>query len=220
MDEAPKRGPGRPRGTGSVNKKDLETKNELISGASIKTLAAVFQIHEQGVRDIILEARLEPCGERYGYPVYDVRAVAPLLTKPSEADIIRYIRKMSPKDLPVGLQAEFWKSQHARVKFAEDAEQLWSTARVQEALIEVFKLVRQQTLLLTDSLDQRADVTPAQRKAIQEIGDSLLLSIRDAIVEAFKNYKDDARDALLADALEGEAPMTLVQESETDDDGL
>lgn len=112
MDEAPK---SRPRGTGRVSKKDLETKNELISGASVKTLAAMFRVHEQAVRDIILEARLEPCGERYGYPVYDVPSVAPLLTKPSEDDIIRYIRKMSPKDLPVGLQAEFWKSQHARV---------------------------------------------------------------------------------------------------------
>lgn len=163
---------------------DDESRAILYDGVSLGQLKTIFGIDNRDVARRI--ASLSPCGERMGYPIYNLADAAALLVPP-QGDIGEAIRKMSPRDLPPALTKEFWAAQHARLKFEEDQADSWRTADIIEMLSEVFKTLRMSILLLQDQLERQTALTDQQRDIVRALTDGVLHDLSNSLIERFKN---------------------------------
>lgn len=159
---------------------------EIQEGVSCTFLGQVFHMAPSAVRRKINS--LKPVGERGGDPIYDLAEAAQFLVKP-RIDLAEYIKTLRPQDVPVALQKQLWDSQNSKLRYMQDAGELWHTHKVQHVVAELFKTIRQRVLLMADTLDRRGGLTDVQRKAITEISDNLLLDLGKAITEQFKDYE-------------------------------
>lgn len=162
---------------------------EIASGLPVTELAKIFRTNILNVRRKL--ASVKPIGERAGDPVYDIADAAACLVKP-RVDLGEYIKTLRPADVPVALQKQFWDSQLGRQKFEENAGQLWRTEKVQTAVGDVFKVVRQKVRLFSDSVDRESALTEEQRAIITRMADELLEDMFKAVVEHFSDYDASA----------------------------
>jgi hypothetical protein len=169
-----------------------ETSRAIIyDGCSLSQLSSIFGHDNRDTRRRIIS--LSPCGERAGYPIYNLAEAAAFLV-PFQGDIEEAIKKMSPKDLPPAISKEYWAAQHARLKYEEDAGDTWRTGDVIEKLSEVFKVLRMNLLLMNDLLDRQTSLTDKQREIIQELIDTTLHGLANSLIEAFKNDPERRHD--------------------------
>lgn len=178
---------------------DDETRAIIYEGVSINQIGLLFDKRNPEVSRLIATAKIAPCGERQGYPIYKLKDVAPVMVPPREADVSDVIRNMSPKDLPPALTKEYWAAQHARLKFEEDRGDLWRTEEVIEMLSEVFKTLRMSILLMPDQLEKQSQLTDQQRNIVMGMIDGLLNDLADSLIERFQNeptrrFDDDTEE--------------------------
>lgn len=166
---------------------DEESRAIIYDGASINHLAIMFGKRRQDVSRLLGVHKIEPSGERAGYPIYRVAEAAAALVTPKAEDIADAITKMSPDDLPPKLTKEYWSAQHAKLKFEEDRGDLWRTDDIIERMSEVFKTLRMSILLVRDRLEKQTELTDRQREIVTNIHDALLNDLADALIERFKD---------------------------------
>jgi hypothetical protein len=165
---------------------------ELASGLPVTELATLFRTNRQNVRKKL--AGVKPIGDRAGDPVYDIYDAAQVLVKPN-VDLAEYIKTMRPNDVPPALQKQFWDGQLGRQKFEELAGNLWRTEKVQLAMADLLKIVRQQIQLMSDTVERETGLTEEQRKIIFGISDNVQDSLHKAVLNHFQNYTPvDERD--------------------------
>lgn len=187
-------------------------RHEIMAGLPITALANMFRTSRQNVRRKL--AGIKPVGDRHGDPIYDIAEAAQCLVKP-QVDLAAYIKTLRPVDVPVALQKQFWDGQNGRLKYMEEAGDLWRTAKVQYLIGELFKLIRQRVQLLADTVERQTGLTDAQRKIITGISDAMLIDLSHTITEAFKGYEaKDERD----DALENGPPDTISMGDDSPED--
>lgn len=153
----------------------------LTTGLTITALSRLFRMDKKTVGDLLVG--LEPSGEVSGFPIYHIASAASRLVAPSDEQVTALIKKMNPSKLPVKLRKEFWDSALSRQKYEENAGDLWRTVDVQELLIDVFKTMRTQIMLFSDTVDREVNLTNAQRCLIQEMSDDLLQQVSKALIE-------------------------------------
>lgn len=161
------------------------SKDEMVSlfdGASISTLAQIFDMDNREVSKRI--AGMQPSGTRDGHPVYRVADAARYLVDPI-VNIEEFIQTLKPKDLPVGLQKGYWEAQNAKLKWEEDAKQLWRTEKVSAVFVEAFKSLQSGIRMFEDSVENETALTEPQRAVIRSLSDGLLLDLKKCLLEQF-----------------------------------
>jgi hypothetical protein len=188
-----------------------EARRIVHEGLPITELAKLFRTSNQNVRRKL--AGLKPAGDRSGDPIYNIADAAQYLVKP-QVDLAEYIKTLRPADVPVAIQKQFWDAQNGRLKFMEDAKHLWHTARVQHAVGELFKLIRQRVQLLADTVERQAGLTDEQRQILEGISDGLLEDLYHEVREQFGALKvEGERD----DVFENGPPAAHIVDDEEDD---
>lgn len=178
---------------------------EIASGLPVTELAKIFRTNNLNVRRKL--ASVKPIGERAGDPVYDIADAAACLVKP-RVDLAEYIKTLRPADVPVALQKQFWDAQLGRQKFEEQAGQLWRTEKVQTAVGDVFKVVRQKVRLFADAVDRESALNEEQRVILTRMSDELLEDMFKAVVEHFTDYdSSEERDDIYENGPPAAAPL-------------
>lgn len=187
-------------------------KQFMMEGVPVSLLADMFHTSRQNVRRKL--ADVKPIAYRDGNPLYDIAHAAERLVKP-KVDLAAYIKTLRPADVPVALQKQFWDAQNGRLKYMTDAEDLWHSVKVQMAIGDLFKLIRQRVQLLADTVERQTGLTDEQRRIIEGISDAMLEDLHDSIIENFKEYKvEGERD----DVFEKGPPDSSLADDDDDDD--
>lgn len=178
---------GRPVGT--VGERGMQRlalqddRNQLFKGCTITDLTIIFRMDKRTVAAKITD--VEPCGNRAGHPLWQIRDVAPYLVRPA-GDIEEHIKKMRHNDLPPLLSKEFWNGQRSKLRYLEETGQLWRTDKVIGVLSEVFKTIKMNLLLVPDALERKTTLTEQQREEVRLAIDGTLEEVRDALVDQFE----------------------------------
>lgn len=164
----------------------IDYEEEFFNGMTIPRLAQLFRLDRRTVTEKLRPLR--PTGERRGAPTYHVSAAAPYLVEPI-VDIEKYLAQIGPGDLPAALQAQYWNAQNSKLKYKENAGDLWRTQQVGEVFVAAFRSLSQTLRLLADRVEARTDLTPEQRKIIErEISDVALNTLRKRLIDDFEIY--------------------------------
>lgn len=171
-------------------------RNELIRvGGSLTAIADIFDKDVNAVRRIIAQRHIVPRVTPDRRELYAIRDVAPYLVDISEVvDIAEIIKSTSLRKLPPELTKNFWDAANARKKHLEDNGELWRTDAVMEVLMDVFKVIRQSVNQFIDTVADRTEITDKQRRMIVELGDGLLASAREKLIEHFELYEPNAEE--------------------------
>lgn len=189
LSPAPRRG-GRPKGsktrpkTGSrvpastENMDIIGTQNAttLLTGVPIPTLIRIFRMG----RGTILEAlkNLEPVKLGHnGAPYYDLAEAASYLVAP-KVDVVSYIKRMDPDDLPDQLKSSYWNAKLQRQKFEENAGDLWRSEDVMQVLSDTFKIIKDRSQLFVQALEGNCKLTDEQRKEFMKLVNGMLMDVR------------------------------------------
>lgn len=172
---------------------DEESKSMLYQGVSMAQVCTIFGMDLRDVQ-LKLNGRVQPCGVRSGYPIYQIKDVAPYLVKPPY-DIDEFIQRMSIADLPTILRKEYWAGMRSRQLFEKEAAELWPTADVVDMVTTLFKTVRMSMLLTREAVERETELTPRQREIITRIIDNTLEETYAKTVKKFSEAKSDAQSA-------------------------
>lgn len=199
---------------------DLNT-DAVLHGVTVNWLATVLGMHTNTVK-----ARLKDCPPAHrvkGGFIYDVKMAMRYLVKPV-VDIDAYIKTMKIEELPPRLQTEYWGAKQRRLKFEEDAGHLWRTEAVMALVGTVVSTVRTKSRLWTEELELVAEITPEQRKVLNDRVDKLQAGLFEAMREMTLSKQTKS---VLMEYLEEEARELALEEEmrqrveeDGDDDGF
>jgi hypothetical protein len=160
----------------------------IYGGVPITTLGEIFGLDHKEVNKR-LTGRIAPVANTKGQKGlrYRVRDAAPFLCE-MKMDPEEMIKNITPSKLPPALQDAFWKAQNSRQKWEENRGDLWRTARVFEVVGGAFKAIRLTILMFMDTVNQRVELSPDQRRIINELSDGLLVSLVKVLKENFADY--------------------------------
>lgn len=163
-------------------KMDLESEAMIFDGANLTQLGKMLGMERRDIGPKIRE--VPPCGERGGYPIYNLKEVLPYLVKPMY-DVETYIRRMHPNELPKMLSKEFWNGMKAKQDYELREGELWPTEQVESLVSESFKHIRMSLLLIPDALERESTLTDHQRSRIMEMIDGALNEMAQTLVAKF-----------------------------------
>lgn len=190
--------------------KKASMQEEFEYGMTLTRLGELFGYDRKTVQKLLKECPYD--GERNGVPYWHIANAASYLVTPL-GNMEDYLRKLKPKDLPPSLQKDFWTALRIRSNYYKDRGDLWSTARVQEVMSDMLKVVRETSKLFVDSIESKTTVTTAQREAIQKEMDRMLAVMRAKLTDAFKDY-DPSRDHV--ESLESDNVEQQIEHSGSD----
>lgn len=161
-------------------------------GVSVAMLGEIFHLDSRDVKKR-LRGKVNPCsGTRDTFLKYRIREAAPYLVE-GNVDAEALLQNVQPNKWPPVLQDAFWKAQNNRQKWEENRGDLWRTERIYEVLTEAFKEIRLTILMFADTISQRTELTPEQRRIVQQLGDGLIESLGRRITEHF-TFREAAPD--------------------------
>lgn len=158
---------------------DYDTRLEqVVKGVSATWLSKALRMDLATVKQRL--SAVTPMHGAKNQAHYDMKVAMPHLVDPI-VDVEEYIRTMDKKNLPPSMTEAFWRGQKVRLEALEKAGQLWSTTRVVEGFGLVFKLLRGQTTLWVDTLDEQEEMSDDQRQLILTLIDALYGDIYSAL---------------------------------------
>lgn len=163
----------------------------LANGMAATTAANLFNQSKEHVQQKLSGAKIVG-RTRMGSPAYDFKEVCQRLARPSPDQVLEYVKKMRPNDLPPIMQTAFWDAQNKRLKFERDSGDLWRTDEIEVLLSEVFKNFRMGVMLFADTLARETGLTNQQRQVVTGLSDALLADVRTALIEndAFQKIRN------------------------------
>ena len=159
----------------------------MMEGVPVSLLADMFHTSRQNVRHKAGRRETDRIPRRK--PLYDIAHAAERLVKP-KVDLAAYIKTLRPADVPVALQKQFWDAQNGRLKYMTDAEDLWHSVKVQMAIGDLFKLIRQRVQLLADTVERQTGLTDEQRRIIKA---SPMRCWKTCTIRSPRNFKVQGR---------------------------
>lgn len=165
------------------NARSSEDMTMIYKGCSVSELSAIFDMTPVDVNKRI-SGNVQSTNPDHRVPRYRLKEAAPYLCN-VVFDIEQFLKDMSPAKLPPALQDAFWKAQKTRQQFEQDQGDLWSTQRVVEVLAEVFKTFRMTMMMMSDTIDQQAELSPQVRSLIQQMSDQILEMAHKNLVAQF-----------------------------------
>ena len=152
---------------------DLRTE-QILKGVTATWFARVLRMDVNSVK-----ARLRhvtPMGNSFRQAVYDLKTALPHLVDPV-TDIETFLRNMDPKMMPIQLTSSFWQAEKARMVTMEMASRLWPTEVVLTGYAHIFRILRNDTRLWLDTLDEATPLTDKQRETFGQLIDGMMDSI-------------------------------------------
>lgn len=168
-------------------------------GVTVTTLAQIFALDHKDVNKRLIGRA--PAVDPKATPLkYRIRDAAPYLVD-LKIDPEEYLKSLTPSKLPPALQDAFWKAQLSRQKYEENRGELWRTARVFEIVSEAFKVIRITINMFSDNVAQQSELTPLQRRIIENLSDGLQEGLNSNLREHFELYMpaDDEHGVSLQD---------------------
>ena len=186
---------------------DLRTE-QILKGVTATWFARVLNMDVNTVK-----ARLKsvtPMGNSYRQAVYDLRTALPHLVDPV-TDIETYLRNMDPKLLPTQLTPAFWQAEKARLATMTMAKKLWPTDTVLVGYAQIFRILRDDTKLWLDTLDEATPLSDQQRavfgQMIDGMLDSIYKSLREHVEENGTHSEIEYLEARLAEVRNGQKAL-------------
>ena len=176
--EARRRAAALPAKTNSAGSDDELRLEHVMKGVSATWLAKMMRMDLAEVKRRL--SVVTPMSGAKNQAKYDLKTVMPHLVDPI-TDIEDYLKNLDPKNLPPKLSAAFWAGMKTRLQTMEQAKQLWPTSTVVEAFGEVFKILRSQTSLWADTVDENHSLSEDQRRMLLIMVDSLAGDILGAM---------------------------------------
>lgn len=158
----------------------------LYEGANVSQLEKLFERDKRTINQAL--ATVEPDGTRNGVPVWRIATAAQYLVRPSY-DVEHKLRRMNPRDLPPMLQKEFWDAMSRRMKFLEEAGDLWRSDHVISLMSEAFQTFKMECRLTADAVAQNVELSQRQREIVSGLIDGMMENIRRGLVEQFGDYE-------------------------------
>lgn len=175
--------------TASAKSLDAESRAMIYEGCNLSQLSIIFGMDH---RVLVQKMHgLEPAGERNGINVYTIKDAATRLWRPTEAEVEKAIRRMNHADLPKQLTKEYWAGKRSRQAYELEEGDLWRTTKVIEKVGELFKIVKLEANLASDTVERTTELTERQRKIIKQIMRGMLESMQASIVRNFQHPADD-----------------------------
>lgn len=194
----------------------------IYDGVTITTLGEIFGLEHKEVKRRLV-GKVPPAPTKDKFVRYRIRDAAPYLVD-SKVDPEELFKNLSPSKWPPALQDAFWKAQNSKQKYEQNRGDLWRTKRVFEVVTNAFKVIRMTILMFVDTVGQRTELTPEQRRIIQELGDGLLESLNKALTEEFSLYVPaaDEHGAPLHEAefIPDAEPQQGEEEEEEEEEGV
>lgn len=168
--------------------------NPFYEGCTPVELSRLFRVSTSKVRDILRDT--PPYGTRGGRDVWLVHEVAMGLLRDneSEPETVERILKLHHTKMPKMLSKEFWFAQTYKQKYDITAGNLWRTEEVIEMAGDAFKTIRLSLQLMSDTVERNEVLTEKQRRTILDLVDSVLLDMREKLIDAFENRRVSALD--------------------------
>lgn len=164
-------------------KLDRESNMVLFQGASLGQLALLFGKDKRTVGSKIA-GKVEPCGTRAGFPVYNVKDAAPYLVPPV-GDFEEAIKNMHHDDIPSLLHKNYWAGKRERMRFEEEEGRLVDIFEVQELVAKAYQTARMSLLLMPDAIEREFVLTDDHRVALKRLVDGAISELRVKLTEAF-----------------------------------
>lgn len=166
---------------------DDESREMLYDGLNLSQLSIAFRMDHR----VLVEKLhgVQATGERNGTETWRLDVAAPYLVKPM-GDMESYLKRMHHNDLPKHLSKEFWAALKTRQEVEERYGDLWPTDRVVSVFGALAKLMKMSVRLMSDGVEQQAELSDAQRRIVKQLGDSMLEQMYAAVREQFKPKKD------------------------------
>jgi hypothetical protein len=167
-----------------------EVQRMIYEGVPVTTLGEIFGLDHKDVNKRLV-GRVSPvrnADSKDKVLKYRIRDAAPYLCE-MKMDPEEMIKSISPSKLPPALQDAFWKALNSRQKWEENRGELWRTPRIFEVVSGAFKVIRLTILMFVDTVSQRTELSPEQRRIIQDLGDGLLRDLNERLNDEFTfNY--------------------------------
>ena len=173
---------------------DADSRAMIYEGCNLSQLGIIFGMDH---RVLVQKMHgLEPAGERNGINIYSIKDAATRLWRPTQDEVEKAIRRMNHADLPKQLTKEYWAGLRSRQAFEIEERDLWRTAEVIEKVGELFKIVKMETTLATDSIERTTELSDRQRKIIKNLLNGMLQNMAKHITEHFdpQHGQDDEDD--------------------------
>ena len=151
--------------------------SELVRGASINQLAALFDLDRRTVANRLKE--VQPCGKRNSFPIYKISEVAELLVVGyMTGDAVSETQKRQRADK----EKDYWDAKLKEQKYLENMGDLWRTERIVEVFAVVFKQIRESVTVFIDALEHESGLPTKQIEKAKHFGDALLVEMRDHLM--------------------------------------
>jgi hypothetical protein len=177
-------------------KRQTDVTSEILATGEA-TFSQIAQMFETDPKTLPQRCKgVIPAGKRNGYKVYKISEIAARLVKPGY-EIEKFIKQMSPQELPPLLSKEFWNGQKARIAFEREMGNYWPTEEVVAFAGVLQQAIRQTLILVTDDVDREEGFTDGQRKVFRRIMDDGIRKMKENVKEAFEEYhanRSDDRD--------------------------
>lgn len=153
---------------------------QIMKGVTATWLARVMRMDVNDVKVRLAHVTPMTTGNRQA--AYDIKTAMGHLVDPV-SDIETFIRNMDPKSLPTQLTAAFWTAEKTRFQTLEMAGRLWDTEKVLGGYAQIFRVLRDDTSLWVDTLDEVDEMTDKQRAVVTQLVDGLLSNIYKSLTE-------------------------------------
>lgn len=153
--------------------------NEIRDGVTVTWLATLYGIARKTVEKQLVGCPVLKRGKN-GAPLYDLTIAAGYMSS-RKRDIAAALKTAKEADLPAPLQRQFWQTKLLRNKWEMEAGEMWATDDVMDVLGEIFKIIKNSTMLWVDNLEQVAVLTKEQRLTLISYVDEMNNKIHSEI---------------------------------------
>ena len=145
---------------------------------TLNFLATVFNHDIQTVTKRLIDCPFTTVGNRKLYEFVDAVSyiIKPRMTPE------QFVKTLNKADLPPEINLAFWNAQRAKLKFKLEAQDAWETAEVLEVFGDAFMAISDTLRTVPEEMRERAGLTDAQTKILEEAIDELRGTLSQKLV--------------------------------------
>lgn len=153
----------------------------VLNGVTSNWLGQMFNMDPRTVRKKL--SPLSPIGKgKGGADLWNFRKACQYLVEPN-IDLGEYLQTIRPEQLPNKINKDYWDARQKRLKYFEEAGDLWRTEKVLDMFAETLKHMRGCMNLWIDTIGKNATTTPEQKVVIQNLIDALQSDMHTMLIE-------------------------------------
>lgn len=145
---------------------------------TLNFLATVFNHDIQTVTKRLIDCPFTTVGNR---KLYEFTDAVSYIIKPRMTPE-QFVKTLNKADLPPEINLAFWNAQRAKLKFKLEAQDAWETAEVLEVFGDAFMAISDTLRTVPEEMRERAGLTDAQTKILEEAIDELRGTLSQKLV--------------------------------------